>query len=942
MTALDLQAHLVGVLHGVGACVACYALFYLCGLGLMPRSWAGDDRGEGFPALLGAAVFVLWCWYGIKLGVPLGRLILPFIGATAVLIGLRGRWMRSALAGQRSGWRSGTAWMAVFVGLYLVGYLFLTPSVSPALLPPAWLGNPDLLNYATTTRYVLTLGPSNVAGHSFMTLTYPFTPAVFSVLGLLSMFYGRDPILSAMPALFGATALTGLLAARISRSVFRLSRKGAAAVAAIFVSGSFFRYVAGNYFLSTFFAIPVVLYLVWTTATCPSERPFADLRHMAKLFALYVLMFFAYPPMVVFGVAAQFAAIVVNAISSALAEPRESGAWKTQVRRGSSAALQVLPPLAAVALCDPWHMRWMVRWMGHLSQPGVAGWPLDMISPLTLLGGPSDIGRIQVGSAAARGYGTLALCLLAVAMAACYFTWLRRRTTTAERTLVGLSAGSLVAYCAAFAVLGPSYQQWKLASYAPLPFSFVVFAAGARAWSLVAAGGFAARLTWARRSGAVMLAVVPVALVSGNLYVHATSDPPLYRMRASLRNMERLDAFKTFREMYVEMSGPPFNTFLAVYYIRNKELHLVSPSYYPVERLTPDRITRGRPLFIEADYPCESVAESGAITIPGVGCLLQSPPSPRLDVSYPFTSIYPFIETAGLSSPEPFGRWSASPSVQVGISVDGERFPTDERMYVNLRMSPFVARSIRRQRIGLSWGASRRADEALAAREWISLPAGPADWTGDRFKTLTISLSFPDAAVPMSIDDRSRDARLLAVTFEEMSLTRQPQGRTVPRSLALDTAYAFSRDVAAVEATGMHPPEAWGRWSRDPVVGITLAGDPDQLPTSQPLFANLLVRTYLAPGARDRVATFSWGAGRRAATRLAGRERISLPLRSADWSGGTGVTLTISIDLPGAVAPHSVDPRSPDLRPLAVGFEELSISTRPLGRALTLATGPSR
>ena len=44
------------------------------------------------------------------------------------------------------------------------------------------------------------------------------------------------------------------------------------AIACIFVSGPFFRYVASNYFLSTLMAMPVLLYLVWTTVQERADR----------------------------------------------------------------------------------------------------------------------------------------------------------------------------------------------------------------------------------------------------------------------------------------------------------------------------------------------------------------------------------------------------------------------------------------------------------------------------------------------------------------------------------------------------------------------------------------------------------------------------------------------------------------------------------------------
>jgi hypothetical protein len=121
-----------------------------------------------------------------------------------------------------------------------------------------------------------------------------------------------------------------------------------------------------------------------------------------------------------------------------------------------------------------------------------------------------------------------------------------------------------------------------------------------------------------------------------------------------------------------------------------------------------------------------------------------------------------------------------------------------------------------------------------------------------------------------------------------------------------------------------------------------VAADSSLISTGQDLFLNLRLAPHLPDGLMSQRVVISWGANRHEYGRLASRQWISLPLRTADWTGSRPTTLTITIELPGAVAPHSVDSRSEDLRPLSVCFEELSISTRPIGGALLSAAGPPR
>ena len=168
-----------------------------------------------------------------------------------------------------------------------------------------------------------------------------------------------------MPAQFALTALIGVFAARISRSVFTVSRASALAIACIVVSGPFFRYVAGHYFLSTLMSTPILLYLLWTTVTCRS-RGFLDAGLAIRFGSAYVLLLFIYPFLFFAGVAAQMAAIVLTLIAE--------------------------------------------------FQSGGGGWPLDIISPLALLGLPGTMDHVQVERPADRIWAVTTFCVIALAL----------------------------------------------------------------------------------------------------------------------------------------------------------------------------------------------------------------------------------------------------------------------------------------------------------------------------------------------------------------------------------------------------------------------------------------------------------------------------------------------------------------------------------------------
>ena len=300
------------------------------------------------------------------------------------------------------------------------------------------------------------------------------TPAAFYVIALLSAFFRHDAMHAAMPLQFSLSAGIALLAARISRSVFRVSWFWALALGAAVISGPFFRYVAGHYYLSTLLTVPILLNLLWITITSVEGRRRVDLPLGLCFATHYVLLLLTYPILLAIGLAVQAGIAAVAAAASAWRQ--HSNAWRDTGRLLTRAAAVIVLGLAGTVAVAPQHVFTAAQGVFHLSQVGVAGWPLRLIAPAALLGFPRHIDRVQVESQGIV-YATAILSAAATALIITYGWVLRSRATLAERLLVVVGAGSLLLYCAAYGRLGPSYQQWKLASYLPLPLSFVAFAA---------------------------------------------------------------------------------------------------------------------------------------------------------------------------------------------------------------------------------------------------------------------------------------------------------------------------------------------------------------------------------------------------------------------------------------------------------------------------------
>jgi hypothetical protein len=773
-------AHLVSVAHGLGASLVCALCLYIAGLALLPTR-SRLTEGE-FPGLLGATVFVMLCWFGIASNISVSRLATVFPVAVVALALVR----RRAVSGSaRAAFgREAAGWFAVFAFLYIIGYAFTLPPATLSHLPPAWTGNIDLVSYVRNAKYLLRLGPSNLAGWSYLGDVYLQTPGAFYLLDALSMLFAQDPLRASMPAQFAFTALIGVLAARISRQVFLVSRGAAAAIAGILVSGTFFRYVAGAYFLSTLMSLPVVLFLLWTTISSKPQR-WLDAATAVKFGCCYLLLLQIYPFLLAVGLGVQAAAIAFMF----LAELQSTGgvgtrqAWAAALR--STAKRAALAVAAIVVLAAAFYERviWSATMILGLSEKDAAGWPLDIIAPAALLGFPgrSIAGAdIQVADPSARPWAVAIFCAIGVALLLLYFWWFRQRTSPEARSMAGVTGTAFLAYMAYFSLIGPSYQQWKFASYSALPLSFVVFAGGLQLAQRARILSPLTRTTLGRRVAVSLLTVCGVVMIAGNFIVHATEDPYLVRIPGEVRKIETLNELTSFRELSLWSERYDVAFWLSVYYLPSKRVSVFGSDYKFDEWLF-EEISRTKPL-LALGKGCGDAGHDETVEVPDVGCLLFAPPTAALNATYELNQTHLFIASEGLSGTEPAGRWNQRKEVRLKVHADPQRVSLTDRLYINLHVAPFLPAGVTRQRMNLSWGDDHGAQVVIQDDEWLSLAVQSRDWRGNWVWTVPIGIELPDAiagALVGSSDAPYVEDRPLAIRFVQLSITAAPKGRVI-------------------------------------------------------------------------------------------------------------------------------------------------------------------
>ena len=211
-----------------------------------------------------------------------------------------------------------------------------------------------------------------------------------------------------------------------------------------------------------------------------------------------------------------------------------------------------------------------------------------------------------------------------------------------------------------------------------------------------------------------------------------------------------------------------FPTWVALYFLPSKKVHVISPHFYPSEPLSFEPVSRERPLLMQS-WGCEGIGHDETIAVTGVGCLLLAPPSLTLAAQYPFNRTFLFVGFEGLGPREHAGgRWNRP--LHGAVEVDSRSAPgAGQSAHIpESPPQPFVA-ARRRCRSG----SCSPGEPSSTPRRRLEIGSGSAC----RSRAPTGQETACGRCRSRSIS-RTASARH-QVMFEELSIGVSPTGRVV-------------------------------------------------------------------------------------------------------------------------------------------------------------------
>jgi hypothetical protein len=759
------------IFTGITATLLVITFIYATGFALVPiRCIRAKDSDSMTRAGVWGAVFViLWCWYGLLLRVPfpLSIRVLAIIVLATILIRRKEIFNESECKFIRT---RVPLFILMYSIFYTISYTSLAPPVSDSYLPITRIYNNDIFNYFILGKYVQDPGTPNIANFSFIdapSLMLQFTPAILTLINVVAMAFRNDTLTAAMPVIFATSALIGCSIVFLARAAFNLSWRYATCIGAVSVSGTFFHYIVGSYFLSSLLAIFFILLLLRESIRFVRiEHKSGSLEFVSCFSALYIAIFYCYPPLFIVASGLQVGFGVIYLVLNRKIIPLELLKDNDRISKLLFQwGVGLASCFAIVAAVDPNHAIQMFRLLVLIQSKGDLGWTLDLISPMGIYGFPSPL--ILHGPLLhliAIGISVLVLALLIRA----YLRRTKQLTSVAGLSLFLLSTLSLLSYFAYFLHSGSTYQQWKIASYLPLPLSFAFFGAI----------GELAREKDMRTpvSSHVALVVISTIIV---LYNTTTDIRQGWRNKgfsSNYKNLAAIDMVGGPKDLYIKMSTFS-STFFAVYFVNSKRLHLLSPSYYPQEDFDIRTASLSRQLFLEGG-DCQ--ANEGNITIRGVGCLYLTPPYLEFARQYNFNATIPgLISASGLSGAETWGTWSNAKNVELNMLLDPSSARGAGVHYINLLLRPSISEKIKSQGIQASSGGHAFKEYELTREEWVSVPYTNSDLRGVGNRELAVSMVLPNALIPHDADVKNPEMRLLGVGFISLLLSDKPIGHVL-------------------------------------------------------------------------------------------------------------------------------------------------------------------
>lgn len=728
-------------------------------------------------AMVGFSVFILVCWFFIKLAMPVSYaliflLSLAFVGS---IIRLR----------KESSWNfvdnnivSRYGKTVTLKALYfLVAALLFRVYENNDLLPLSTYFNLDPINYIIYAKYLNShSGTMLLNGFDFIRsplLFYEGTPGVFYIIAAVSAMYGGNTVSAAMPVLFYTAATISAGAYNMCKTILKLPGFYSLVVSMLMIVSPLLRYVITNYFLSQLMAASVMLFLLLHMYLLVRTRAEKIWPVFSGLLPYYFVLYYFYPIVCIISlfIAAGWAGInyLLGTVSGKT--------LATYVYSG----LLIITALLVVDIrraADVYHLL-----TSFSSQSGLQWWSFSLVPlstlfgfPDVMLGMPKGVGG-HSGAVVTPWRDILVFSILSGSVALTVFGFVpltRERKIRLSYFLVSVMSFGL--YYLFYLVNGVSYQQWKFASYLPGVLFFIII-------GLLL--GYFSREKCTSMFSAVLCKLFSV-LCGAAIILFVVTNILVYKYLD-----KKLDVFPRYFEMYSELSKVAakkiyvysknfVSSNFAVYYINNKELHLLGSSFYSivfskekkdwvvgdVESLNVSDVTDDAPLFV--DMPCSEFYGLRVSSYAPLGCLILEPFDLNFGQEYRFKDGGFFSNATDLVRDPKGELWAASDNPRLVVAVNNSVLKNSPKGFVNVKLSFDKAW---KKSISVVVG-SKSYRIAFHRNGWISVPYSAEDFSNydelfDRIESKRIVLGF-------KFDKTDGDVFRHKYRFDSIKLTTKP------------------------------------------------------------------------------------------------------------------------------------------------------------------------
>jgi hypothetical protein len=708
---------------------------------------------------IGLITVFIFSWYNFEFGQPArelfqGMLIVTLTPLAGLIIYRKALMSNNFFLYMRRSRFEIELCFAFTLYIFLI-LLYFFHSAANGNLPIQIVGNNDIHSYVANADFLLNRDRvvQQIGNTDFNIFPKSDVFGAFIFLAL-SAFIPND---SAIHVTFMPMAIAcGAAAAAvfgISRKIFLLDRTTSLLLGFYILCNVVFQYICFNYFLSQIMACAALLLSVYLILETFVHRPArVKTSFLALITALHTIaMIFIYPVMAL----PHFILLTLLGCVALSLSTIESDASKSPLLLMATAILKcmlasTLATAVSILLFAPERFLISVVRTLRLAVPNIAGWPLQPVGPLALLGYPVAWPPKSPGLETfiewiflfiLIGLGTSEIVRSAQAI----------RSKQAQAISMGLFTLLSTGYLLIAYIYGSSYQQWKFAGSYTVLFSFCVpaaFLAGVKVFSTNKVFG-AAKILFA----GVVLAQ----------FGYVNSKWQFVRFSAKFESLSGIDEITSSNSLYIDLPAYA-DRMLAANFVKTKVITFHGETYYGSgSRL--DDLKPGTLALRQNSEHCFKTPD--VIKLKG-GFFLTTDilPTMALGDLVQFDKPDNCLYTEGVSDHEPWGAWTESRHVRLAFQLAN---PPQIDLGLTIKVQPFLfSGKIGHQRVVISVNGSHVFTEEISA-------PGPVDLSMQIPKQLVstdminITIELPNATSPASLS-RSSDTRLLGLGLISLML----------------------------------------------------------------------------------------------------------------------------------------------------------------------------